>query len=434
VLGAAAALVVGCAGVGLWLTRHGARLHLGSTYPLAGRWLWHLSLWAAPALVVGVIIVWRAPGAAIRLLWRALLPVSFLVAFAWALSVAVVGGYRDLGRPIATVPEYLHDVPRIREMGLGSFLREFTPHIVAAAPTWTTHVAGHGPLATLLFVWLADLGVRAPAMVGLVCVAAGASAAPSVLSTVRVLAGERVARRGAPFVVAAPLSLWVATSADAVFAGLAAAGLCAMAHACAASRRTASAALGLAGSVLLGACLFMSYGLVLFGCLVLVVVVMAGRRALPCLVFTVVGLTSVVMAFGWAGFDWFAGFAATRERVMIGGAWQDRPAAYFLFADLAVLAISVGPAIVAVVPPFVIGAIRRQIPWRYAAVPLAALAAVGLAIVSNLAKGEVERIFLPFTVWLLPLAALVPARSARPWLIAQVAWTLLIALTTELTW
>ena len=433
-LGAVAVLVVGCAAVGLWLTRRGVRLHLGSTYPLAGRWLWHLSLWAAPAVVVGVIIVWRAPGAAIRLRWRALLPVSFLVAFAWALSVAVVGGYREIGRPIATVPEYLHDVPRIRAMGVGSFLRDFTPHIVAAAPTWTTHVAGHGPLATLFFVWLADLGVRAPAMVGLVCVAVGASAAPSILSTIRVLAGERVARRGAPFVVAAPVALWVATSADAVFAGVAAAALCAMAHACAASRRTTSAAFGLAGGVLLGACLFMSYGLVLFGCLVLVVVVMAGRRALACLVFAAAGLAMVYLVFRWAGFDWYAGFVATRERVMAGGAWQDRPAAYFFFADLAVLAISVGPAIVAVVPRLATGAVRRLLPWRYAAVPLSALAAVGLAIASNLAKGEVERIFLPFTVWLLPLGALVPARSARRWLIAQVAWTLLIALTTELTW
>jgi methylthioxylose transferase len=410
------------------------RLHLGSTYPLAGRWLWHLSLWAAPALVVGVIIVWRAPGAAIRLRWRALLPVSFLVAFAWALSVAEVGGYREIGRPIATVPEYLHDVPRIREMGVESFLHEFTPHIVAASPTWTTHVAGHGPLATLFFVWLADLGVRAPTMVGLVCVAVGASAAPSILSTIRVLAGERVARRGAPFVVAAPLALWVATSADAVFAGVAAAALCAVAHACAARRRSTSAALGLGGGLLLGACLFMSYGLVLFGCLVLAVVLVARCRAALPPIFVAAGVVLVYLAFRWAGFDWFAGFAATRERVMVGGAWQDRPATYFVFADLAVLAISVGPAIVAVVPSFVGRVVRGSLTWPFAAVPLSALAAVGLAVVSNLAKGEVERIFLPFTVWLLPLGALVPARSARRWLIAQVAWTLLIALTTELTW
>jgi hypothetical protein len=40
-------------------------------------------------------------------------------------------------------------------------------------------------------------------------------------------------------------------------------------------------------------------------------------------------------------------------------------------------------------------------------------------------------------VWLLPLAALLPAEgegSARAWLAVQVGWALLVAGTTSLTW
>ena len=55
----------------------------------------------------------------------------------------------------------------------------------------------------------------------------------------------------------------------------------------------------------------------------------------------------------------------------------------------------------------------------------AALLAVALAGISGMSKGEVERIWLPFAVWVLPAAAVFgfPRRASR-WLALQVAFTI----------
>jgi hypothetical protein len=49
----------------------------------------------------------------------------------------------------------------------------------------------------------------------------------------------------------------------------------------------------------------------------------------------------------------------------------------------------------------------------------AALAAVLLADVSGMSKGEVERIWLPFAVWLVVPCGLLPRRQIGYWLAAQ---------------
>jgi hypothetical protein len=42
-----------------------------------------------------------------------------------------------------------------------------------------------------------------------------------------------------------------------------------------------------------------------------------------------------------------------------------------------------------------------------------------VADVSGLSKAEVERIWLPFAVWLLPLTAMLPPATRRWWLAGQ---------------
>jgi hypothetical protein len=42
-----------------------------------------------------------------------------------------------------------------------------------------------------------------------------------------------------------------------------------------------------------------------------------------------------------------------------------------------------------------------------------------------MSKAEVERIFLPFTIWIVALPALLPERWARPLLLTQIATALL---------
>jgi methylthioxylose transferase len=56
----------------------------------------------------------------------------------------------------------------------------------------------------------------------------------------------------------------------------------------------------------------------------------------------------------------------------------------------------------------------------------AGLCCVLTADLSGMSKGETERIWLPFTLWLLPATALLPARSMRWWLSAQALVTLAV--------
>ena len=90
--------------------------------------------------------------------------------------------------------------------------------------------------------------------------------------------------------------------------------------------------------------------------------------------------------------------------------------------------MSAGPATLAALP-FAVRRWRSPVTW----LPGAALVAVAAAIASNLSKGETERIYLPFAVWLPSLAGLLPDRR-RYWLAAQLGLGLLIAATTQLDW
>ncbi len=62
--------------------------------------------------------------------------------------------------------------------------------------------------------------------------------------------------------------------------------------------------------------------------------------------------------------------------------------------------------------------------WQW--LPLAAAVAVVAADVSGLSKAEVERIWLPFGVWLVAGAAALPAPGHRGWLAVQAATALAV--------
>jgi hypothetical protein len=90
-----------------------------------------------------------------------------------------------------------------------------------------------------------------------------------------------------------------------------------------------------------------------------------------------------------------------------------------VWANLGALAASAGPA------AFV--ATRRAFLDRRrpaALLCLAAVAAIAVADLSGLSKAEVERIWLPFAIWLSAAAAGLP-RPARPWWLALQALTAL---------
>jgi methylthioxylose transferase len=65
---------------------------------------------------------------------------------------------------------------------------------------------------------------------------------------------------------------------------------------------------------------------------------------------------------------------------------------------------------------------------------LAMLAAIVCADLTTLSKAEVERIWLPFTVWLTAAPALLPVRSHRVWLALNAAGALLVNTVMVTNW
>jgi hypothetical protein len=233
----------------------------------------------------------------------------------------------------------------------------------------------------------------------------------AVLLTLRCLGNEETARRVAPFLVVAPAAIWVGVSADAIFMAVGAWGVALLAVA--GRHRSWLAAYG--AGLLFGLVVYLSYGLVLLAPLALAVL-LATRSARP-LLLAVPGALTVAAAFSLGGFWWLDGYQLVVQRYYQG--WGgERPYLYWVWADLAALAICVGPATLA-------GAslVRRGWPRFPAAATLGLAAAVSVtaATLSGLSKAEVERIWLPFALWLLPLAAFLPAQHHRRWLGAQVA-------------
>jgi methylthioxylose transferase len=435
--GSAAMLVAVAAALGVWLLRHGVPLHVNAP-PLGARWLPHTGPGTVPAVLIAALVILRGPELAARLPWRGLLGLAALTALAWTMCLALIDGWQRgvVGR-LTTRPEYLHDVPRVGD--IGAMLQTFAERILAGRPeSWTTHVAGHPPGALLVFVGLDRIGLPGGAPAALLCVLVGSSAAVAVAITLRALGAEATARAALPFGVLFPGAIWIGVSADGLFAGVLAWGVALPAWSAARGRLDIPAlAAAASGGLLLGASLFLSYGLVLAG-LLPVAVALAARRLGPLLVASV-GVAAVVAAFAAAGFWWLEGYHQVVIRYYQPGEYGlVRPYSYWVWADLACLAVVLGPAGAAglrrVFTPqrgFTLGTAQpRALVLLCAAAALAVLA----ADLSGLSKAEVERIWLPFAVWLVAAAGLLPARQARWWLAAQAVLALLVNHLLLTTW
>ncbi len=271
-------------------------------------------------------------------------------------------------------------------------------------------------------------------------VAVAATTPLAVATALRALGAEHTARVALPFLVIGPAAVWQAVSADAVFAAV---GAWAAAALAASTARTSHARSGpwravawaaLAG-VLFGACAFLSYGLVLLPLLGVGVLVVS-RRWQPLLVTTAAAL-AVGFAFAAAGFSWWEAFPVLRQRYADGIASQ-RPAAYWLWANLAALSLCAGPVIVGTVWETLARLAVRGVPGKGlarlprgsdAAAPVlvaAAVAMVAVADLSLMSKAEVERIWLPFVPWLAISAAMLPRAWRRPALASQAVLALAV--------
>ncbi|MBU3868399.1 hypothetical protein KN815_31445 [Streptomyces sp. 4503] len=427
---AAAVLFAVAAVVGTLIQRADHSLYV-EWAPLYADWLPHVGPGTPAALAVAVAVVAHGPRLAARLPWRGLLGAVWAASMAWIWSLALVDGWqRGVAGRLTARHEYLRGVDRFHD--IGAALRGFTGHILLTQPDhWPAHIAGHPPGAVLTFVGLDRLGLGGGGWAGAFCITVGGSAAVAILVTLRALGQERAARAAAPFLVLAPGAVWVGASADGYFAAVAAWGLALLALAATRTVR-APGAVGFCSGLLLGLTAYLSYGLTLLA-LPAAAVLLLARTARP-LPFALMGAAVVAGAFTLTGFQWWEGYSLLVERYYQGVA-SDRPYAYWVWANLAVATVVAGPACVAgarrmltAVPETV----RRLRPGGPGApdglvVPaFAVLLALVVADLSGMSKAETERIWLPFLVWLLPTAALLPAIDRRRWLMAQACLGLLV--------
>jgi hypothetical protein len=358
-------------------------------------------------IALAVLLVVRAGTFAVRASWRVLLVGATVVAAAWPVALALLDGATGLVGSVTLKNEYLPDVGRVGAPL--DFLGAFTSRIAE----YRIHVQGHPPGYLLFLSFLDHLGLAHPSVVAGVEIVGGALAVPAVLIAVRHVAGEARARAAWPFVAAAPLAIWVATSADALYAGVGAWAVTLVVLATGRTDRVGDLA-ALGGGLLFGVLAFLSYGVVLLAAVPLVVA--CSRRRLRPLALAAVGAATVFVAFALAGFWWFAGLAATRARYHAGVASR-RPYDVFLLVNLACAAIATGPAIAVA-----LARLRDRRLWLLVG---GALLAIAAAASSGMSKGEVERIWLPFSIWLLPAgAALAGGRRASWWLGTQLAFAI----------
>jgi hypothetical protein len=429
---AAAALVAASSLIGWALIDDGVDVLVGWP-PVLAEWLPHVGPGTVPAILVALVVALRGPAIARTMRWGPLLVTALGAAVAWTASLAVIDGwFRGVAERLTTATEYLYEVPRVG--GIADFVRTFDQRIVGFGPdVLVTHPSGHPPLATLFYVALDRIGYGGGSYAGAVTMAIGASAVVAVALTLDALGGEHgrdLARAYLPFGVLFPGAVWVGVSADGMFAAVFAWGVALLALG--AARRTWSGyVLGLLGGILLGAGLFLSYGLVLGG-LLPVAVALLTRRVAP-LIVGGIGVAAVVAAFAAAGFWWLDGYEAVKLRYYQPTEYGlRRPFEYWVWANLASLALVLGPAVFA--------GLRRAVQ-RPTAAPTAVLALVGAGVVavlvadlSGLSKAETERIWLPFAIWITTATVLLPRASARWWLLGQAVLALVVNHLLLTTW
>jgi hypothetical protein len=371
-------------------------LHVGlDGSPFVGQWRWPTGAPLLLPVVLAAVVVGWGPSLALGLRSRALPLVAGAVAIAWAVALSATDGWSRLTEPLLSGHDYERFAATVDAPG--AFLRTFADQLHG----YPVHVRAHPPLATLVPWALDQVGLGGPGWFAALILLAWGAGIAAVVVAVRTVAGDATARRAVPALVLLPGAVWAATSGDALFAGVFALGI-------------AIAVLGrpwhaLVGGVVLGVGLLLTYGGAVL--LLLPVVVHVQARRWAHVVWLGAGVAAVlVIVWAGTGFWWLDGLQATQGTYWHGVASR-RPGLYLTaLGNPTALAVLVGPAAVAGIVAGV--RVRR---WTTVLLPLAAAAAVALADVSQLSRGEVERIWLPFAVWI----AAVSLGDRRGWLVAQ---------------
>ena len=361
--------------------------------------------WAAAAVpvvaaaVAAVLVLDHA-----RIAWPWRVAASAGLAAVLALAVAALAG----GPPAWTAPfDYAGEYPAgAGQVGaIPTFLREFP----ARLPDLPSHAAGHPAGAMVVYALVARSwpGLMAAA---LATVALGSLGALAAGWLARDELGERGGRLAlAVWVLAPGVVLYLATSADAVFAAVL--GGAALAAHRGLVRR--SAGWTVAGGVLLWVSSMLTYAAVLL--LVFLGVRAAGRlRADRAWVLRWAAATSAVVAV-LAGVLWLAaGYDAPAAVLAAHGAYQATPGSagrslvHGLPGDLLAFGGMLGVPLAAALAVRTVAVVRER---AWTSVDAAALATLLAAASWGFTKGEVERIFQ----FLVPLTLVPVVRQLLAW-------------------
>lgn len=415
-------LVVAAMVVPLFLDAH-VRVHFP---PLHAWWAPRLDPLLVGTVLTGLLLWSVLPRLCRELPWRVVVLLTTFASWVWTCALGLSDGRYGFARVYMRTSEYPNDASTVRDVP--AMLREFVERIPSSAPdNWHTHVAGHPPGALLSFVLLDRVGITDPFWIAMVVVTVGATGVAAVLLTLDLLGSRDVARRAAPWLALAPLVVWAGVSADWYFAAVGAWGLYLLARA-ATSTGVRAALQGVASGLLLGWCVYLSYGLVLLGILALVVLWLASRREQTprgtgwwAMGWAVGGALGVTAVFSLLGFHWWEAYPVLRERYYDGIA-SERAYGYWVWANLAAWTCTAGLAVWAAFPATV-DAVRARVPLALLAA--GGLATIAVATLSGMSKAEVERIWLPFTLWVVTVPALLPDRWQRPLLASQLVVALL---------
>lgn len=397
------------------LNAAGQRMSLHAP-PLFGRFRFEATWRLAAAVAFAILVVSLWDRAARRLPWRGVVVAVIGAAFLWSALLAFEDGAAAIGAPLESPFEYLSTARSIDSPT--ELVATFTQRL----SSYPVHVQGHPPGFVLLLYMLERTGFGGPEPAAVLIMLAGASAGGAALIALRAFGGEERARAAAPFMVLAPAAIWIATSADGLYAGVATWAV--TLFALSVRRRGGSGdGLALGAGVVAGAALFLSYGVAALAPLP-VVIAFVTRRVRP-LVLMGAGVVLVGAVAAAAGFWWFDGLAATTMRYQLGAA-SGRPGGYFALANLAAFCIALGPAV-----PAGMGHLRDRFVWVLVG---GALIAVVAADASGLSKGEVERIWLPFAPWLLVAACALGGSARRVWLGIQATLAIMVQVWVQTPW
>jgi methylthioxylose transferase len=409
----AAAVVVAGGGLGwLWL-RHWGRVpfsvpsmpwyHCFPFYvfphpELAPGWAL-LAVPPALGVTAGVVAMARR-----QIPWPLWLAASAAAAFVLALAVSALGGGpRAWWAPFESAGEYPAGVHLVG--AIPSFLRRF-PALLPALPT---HAQGH-PAGAMVFYGLVARIRPSLAAAAVATVAVGALGAVAAGALARDELGARGGRLAVALWVLSPgVLLYVATSADAVFATVL--GLAALAAHRGLVRR--SWAWTAAGGALLWIGSMLTYSTALLLVFLLVRAVGRLRREPAWVARWAAGTAAVVL--GLVAALWLTtGYDPVAVARAVHGAYQGapgsarRPALLWIPGDLLAFGGMLGVPLLGALAARAVAVVRER---AWASVDAAALAVLLAASGWGFSRGEVERVFQ----FLVPLVLIPVARQLLDW-------------------